>query len=189
MKSRKILAALYFLIVVTLVIGKSTEAWGQQYTLREISIRNSPINPDGLRKLIPLKDGDLFDSYKPLPGLEHVRDIFADFSYIRMKYKQELIPESDGSVTVVIWIEAGRPFYIKSVAVLGTHGQDLSEELEHYSLKRGKLYNRSLAERFFKKNAPASLANVVPQSRLQLETDDGGTVAVTFDFRDDSERR
>jgi outer membrane protein assembly factor BamA len=184
MRSRKIVAAVYCLLFVTLVIGKSTKARGQQYTLREISIRNSPITPDGLRKLIPLKDGDLFDSYKPLPGLEQLRDIFADYSYIRMKYRQELIPESDGTVTVVIWIEAGRPFYIKSVAVLGAQERDLSKELARYSLERGKLYNRSSAERFFKRNAPASLANVAPQSRMQLETDDAGTVAVTFDFRE-----
>jgi hypothetical protein len=164
---------------------KTTRAKGQ-YTLGTITFNsNGRIREELLRSVIPLRDGERFDPAALRVGLDRVRNAYEELGYILVACTPELHPNlKKREVSVVVLINEGKLFYIRSIDVIGLDRRDVTDTLTEYNMMRGNVYNQRLAELFFKRNAPHAIVDVPPRSRIHLATDDLGTVAVTFDFRD-----
>lgn len=155
------------------------------YALRQITIKNRLVYSDALRKLIPIKDGDHFDPELLRVGIDRIRYGYQEMGYILVACTPELLRDNEKrTISVVVSITEGKQFVIRSVTILGRNESDVRKELALLSLERGRIYNERLAELFVKRTAPATLRNFPPRSRINLATDDQGTVAVTFDLRD-----
>jgi outer membrane protein assembly factor BamA len=161
------------------------------YTLRGITFRNNRVirRADVLRSQIPLRDGQKFDVSRLRAGLNRIRDVYGEFGYIQATCATEFVTDNKShAVSVVVSLDEGRVFFIRSVSVLGLE-RDVTDDLARLSLERGKVYNQRIAELFFKARAPRAVVKSTPRSRILLRTENTasdettGTVDVIFDFR------
>jgi outer membrane translocation and assembly module TamA len=159
---------------------------GQQYRLGGISFKNNQVitKIQELRSLFPLKDGGIFDTDMVRRGLDNLRKAYGELGYINFTSVPDTeIDEQTRTVSLVIDMDEGKPFYIGSVNLFGLQDWDVSAALKEFSLVQGRVYNTRLAQDFFNKYAsglpPGSAdRHISDQINEQL-----GTVALTFDFR------
>src|SRR5260370_16656186 len=154
-----------------------------QYKLSGITFRNNKaiINVKALRRLFPISDGDIFSRERMEKGLESLRKAYGQLGYINFAaVPRTAFDDENGLISLDIYVDEGKPFYVSSVNVLG-----LNEPAQREILKdapAGQIYN---SKTFY-----LSLKN--PSSLLQVSSDDpchvkkrgderAGTVAITLD--------
>ena len=80
-------------------------------------------------------------------------------------------------------VDEGKKFYISSIDILGADPQVLKD----MPLKPGQVYNLRLVDQFLRKHLPDVAVND-PRIQQRLLDERRGTVALTFDFRNRTDR-
>jgi len=156
---------------------------GPQYRLGEIMFKNNRAisNLEALRKLFPIKDGDIFSREKIAKGLENLRDAYERLGYINFTPVPDTTFDEDKKlVNVIIDVDEGKQYYVSGVKILGLDETGQEEVLKNFPMKRGQIYNGRLLKRFLLKHA--SVFSASHRSKRTLN-DQAGTVTFTFDFR------
>lgn len=156
---------------------------GAQYKLSGITFRNNKaiINVKALRRLFPISDGDIFSRERMEKGLESLRKAYGQLGYINFAaVPRTAFDDENGLISLDIYVDEGKPFYVSSVNVLGLNEPAQREILKDAPV--GQIYNSKTFELFLKKHS----------SLLQFSSDDpwhvkkrvderAGTVAITLD--------
>lgn len=158
---------------------------GQRYRLGGISFKNNKVRKiQELRSLFPLKDGDIFNTDMVRRGLDNLRKAYGELGYINFTSVPDTeIDEQTRTVSLVIYVDEGKPFHIGSVNVIGLEDQDVSAVLNEFSLVHGRVYNTSLAQDFFNKYASGLSPDSIDWHVSQKLNWQDGTVSLTLDFR------
>ena len=156
---------------------------GPQYSLGEITFNHNRAisNLEALRRLFPIKDGDIFSREKVAKGLENLRKIYGELGYINFTSVPDTkFDEETKRISLDIDFDEGKQFYVSSVNILGLDEPAQEELLKDFPMKGSQIYNERLFERFLLRHA--SIFSASHRSDRSLN-DQAGTVTFTFDFR------
>src|SRR5258708_22444366 len=160
---------------------------GRQYRLEKITFKgNKEIsNPQALRSLFRLKDGDVFGRDAVSQGLETLRFAYLQLGHINFtSIPAAQFNEDQQKVVLEIDIDEGKKFYINSVGFLGLDKRPSEDLLKDMQLNPGKVYDQRLIDLFLEKIIPSVPSDASRESRMHQQLDErAGTVAITFDFR------
>jgi outer membrane protein insertion porin family len=156
---------------------------GQQFLLGNITFKNNRgiSSVDALRNLFPLKDGDIFSREKIAKGLDNLRFAYRQLGYINSTSVPETrINEESRTISLDVYIDEGKQFYISSINVIG-HDADVLHDL---LLKPGDIYDQRLVDLFLQRYADFLPTDASPDASTHLRLDEQqATVAIAFDFR------
>ncbi len=166
---------------------------GRQYRLAGIEFRSSNRNPDTeifqpdkMRKLIPMEDGQFFSTSKVRQGLDALRRLYNFHGYVDFAVLPDIkIDEEQRLVSLGIELDQGAQYRVGSVQVFGL-APDL-ESLLTQTIRVGDIYNLSLIEDFFGDYGPVLPANSSLENTLQCQADSQRRLLhLIFDFRPES---
>ena len=122
---------------------------GDRYHLKEVkfsgntAITNIPI----LRSLIPMKDGEIFNTELMRKGIKNLRDAYGALGYINFTPVPDTeIDEEHKMVTVKFDLDEGKQFFVRRIEFQGnttTRDKVIRREL---ALQEGQVYNSKLWE-------------------------------------------
>ncbi|MBI2819315.1 MAG: outer membrane protein assembly factor BamA [Acidobacteria bacterium] len=123
---------------------------GEQYTLGEMTFRNSTLFQDqdaALRTLFDMKEGDIFDVSKIRKGLEELRKLYGEFGFINFVASPETeIDNQARRIDMSFDLEEGKQFTVRRIDFAGnttTRDKVIRREL---LLQEGSLFNSRLWE-------------------------------------------
>lgn len=162
---------------------------GPQYRLGDVRLRVADpretlaFPPAELRKLIPLREGQLFNVEKIRGGLDALRKMYGTKGYI--DFTAQPITEVEDTfpprISLVIELDQQKQFRVGRIEVLGL---DRSKEgLLKWKLRPRDVFNVQLFEDFFKDNKSLLPADVSPGDVQHNRDARRGTVDLVFDFR------
>jgi outer membrane protein insertion porin family len=154
---------------------------GPRYRLGEITFKNNHAinNPSALRKLFPIKDGDIFDRNAIARGLENLRYAYGELGYINSTSVPDATFDDKKKLAVLeIDMDEGKQFYVSSIDIVGADPGLLND----LPLKPGQVYNVRLIDLFLQRHLRGTDVND-PKFQHRLLDERKGTVALTFDFR------
>ena len=120
---------------------------GDKYRLKEIKFTGYKAinNVEALRKLVPMKDGDIFDVEAMRKGLKNLRDAYGQFGYINFTPVPNTdIDEEHKTITVTFDLDEGAQFFVRRIEFKGnttTRDKVIRREL---ALEEGAVYNKKL---------------------------------------------
>jgi outer membrane protein insertion porin family len=154
---------------------------GPRYRLGEITFKNNHAisNPNALRNLFPIKDGDIFDRNAIAKGLENLRYAYGELGYINFTAIPDATFNDTKKLAVLeIELDQGKQFYVSSIDIVGTDPGLLND----LPLKPGQVYNVRLVDVFLQRHLHGAAVND-PKIQHRLIDEHNGTVALTLDFR------
>ena len=158
---------------------------GPRYRLGHITFtgHHAISNPKALRNLFPLKDGSILDRMAIAKGLENLRYAYGEFGYLNFT-PVPLTTFDDGKKLAFLEInmDEGKQFFVSSINILGAE----PEVLNDLPLTKGQVYNVRLINLFLRKHLPDADVND-PKVQQRVLDERNGTVALTFDFRGQTE--
>jgi outer membrane protein insertion porin family len=127
---------------------------GARYRLREIKFTGNKavIDTAALRRLIPMKDGGIFDIELVRDGLKNLRDAYGNLGYINFTPVPDTqFDDQKKLITLTLDLDEGAQFYVNSVSISGADPQRESalHALWPEALQPGKIYNARLVKLFF----------------------------------------
>lgn len=154
---------------------------GNLYHLGGISFKNNlAIRQEILRRLFPIKDGEVFSRDKIAEGLEALRKAYGEYGYINFtSIPNTNFDDENGLVYLQIDVDEDKQFYISDITLLGSDQASLVSAASDLPFKPGEIVNTRLIELFLLKE------EAVRHRRIyfpQLD-DQRGTVALTYDLR------
>src|SRR5437660_3193882 len=164
---------------------------GPQYRLGEIMFKNNRAisNLEALRKLFPIKDGDIFSREKIAKGLENLRDAYERLGYINFTPVPDTTFDEDKKlVNVIIDVDEGKQYHVRRIEFQGnttTRDKVIRREL---ALEEGQIYNNRLWKYsllrlnqlgFFEQLRPDD-----PNTTERKLDDQGGTVDLTLKVKE-----
>lgn len=126
---------------------------GQQYHLEGITFTGNQAitNTASLRSLVPIKDGDIFNTRRIREGLDALAKAYGELGYINFTSVPDTrIDEENGLIRLRINVDEGTRFFIKSFTVKDSDAQreaalrDLWPEM----LQPGRVYDMRLVSEF-----------------------------------------
>jgi outer membrane protein assembly factor BamA len=131
-----------------------------------------------LRKLIPLQDGDIFNTIKIYEGLDAVENLYSSEGYADFSIMQVIaLNDQDLSATVTLELDEGKQFHVGQVMGLGVDAS-LAESLQT-ALPSGDIFRPAAVDAVLKSVFPDAPANRV---RLSKHTGEA-KVDITVDLR------
>jgi outer membrane protein assembly factor BamA len=160
---------------------------GPRFRLGDVQFRNSDpgeplaFGPELLRRLIPLREGDIFSATKIREGLDALRHLYGSHGYIDfVPMPLTDIDDSRQRISLVMELDQQKQFRVASVEVFGLDVK--METLLTSKLKPGDVYNSQVVEDFLKQNASALPPDTSP-SDIELHRDvRRGTVDFRFNI-------
>jgi hypothetical protein len=128
---------------------------GPRYRLGHITFKNNRAvsNPDGLRDLVPIKDGDIFEREPIAKGLENLRYAYRELGYINFTAVPSTAFDDEKKLGFLeIYVDEGKQFSVSSINILGADPSVMDDLL----LKPGDVYNVRLVELFLRKHWPGT---------------------------------
>jgi TonB family protein len=128
----------------------------QQYRLDIIQFRNNKAIRDSvaLRKLFPLKDGEVFDRAAVAKGLDNLGAAYRDMGYINFTSVPDIrFNEKRQTIAVDIDIDEGKQFYVRRIDIIGLEQPAFENAAKNLLVKRGDIYNQRLVDMFLKDEA------------------------------------
>jgi outer membrane protein insertion porin family len=158
---------------------------GPRYRLGHITFKGNRAIADtkSLRDLFPIKDGSILDRKAIANGLENLRYVYEEMGYIN--FTSIPTPSFDDAKKLGFFaldVDEGKRFYISSIDILGADPQVLND----FPLKPGQVYNVRLVDLFLRKHLHDIDVND-PRIQQRLLDERRGTVALTFDFRNQTD--
>ncbi len=153
---------------------------GLPYRLGGITFRgHKPIqDAKALRRLFPIRDGDVFAAEKISTGLENLRKAYGELGYINFTPLPDTkMDQGKELIDLVIDMDEGRRYFVDKVSVQGLDEVSRGEILKSFPLRHGQVYNSRLTEEFLVKYSEISL-----YARRKLD-DRAGAVDIVFEQR------
>ena len=129
---------------------------GPQYRLGEIRFENATIfSSDQLRQLIPLHEGDLFNSTEFSKSLDKLRKLYGTRGYINMVLNPvPRIDESRHVIDLVLSLDEGKPFTFGQLSLEGVepHAGAAKALMASWKPLEGKPYNSLELQKWFEIN-------------------------------------
>ena len=117
---------------------------GDRYRLKEVKFSGNKAITDvaGLRRTIPMKDGDIFNVELMRKGIKNLRDQYGALGFINFTPVPETeIDEEHKMITVRFDLDEGKQFYVRRIEFQGnttTRDKVIRREL---ALEEGQVYN------------------------------------------------
>ena len=156
---------------------------GRQYWLGDIRFTDATVfPPEELRKLIPLREGEVFNAHKIRDGMDALREMYGSKGYIDFVLAPLTeVDEVRQRISLMMELQEGQRIRVGRIEVLGL-GQRM-ESLLKFELKPGDPFNPKLVNDFYKENKAVLPPDASPED-IQLHRDlQKGTVSLVFDFR------
>ena len=171
-------------VLVTIALDE-----GQQKRLKAITFRYlgahiaSPVfDSSDLRKLIPLNDGEVYNSDKLRAGIDAVARAYHERGFIGLTSNVEMqVDQTNQTVAVFEELSEGQQYRWGNIQVIGLDPN--LEKLLRSQLQAGSPVNPKIIEDFYRDNKSALPVGVSPQSVKWRHDDERATVNLTFDFR------
>ena len=162
---------------------------GQQKRLKAITFRDVRANSTtpvldspGLRKLVSLKDGEVFSRDKLHTGLDAVAGAYHEHGFVDLTYTLETqLDQENQTVAIFVELNEGRQYRWGKIEVIGLDPK--VETLLRSQLKAGSVVNPKLIDDFFRDNKSLLPVGVSPQSVKWQRHPERATLDLTFDFR------
>lgn len=160
----------------------------QRYTLSEITFKHGnhhdAVPDDLLRSRFLIKDGEVFSREKIGKGLENLRKVYGEWGYINYAgVPSTIFDDKKRTISVVVDLDSGKQFSIRSIDVLGRDDASSQELLRDFPLTTGQIYNQRLWELGLQRQG-SMLSRLLCHSQQAIKIDEqSGTVALTLDFR------
>ncbi len=122
---------------------------GDKYRLKEIKFQGNKeiTNNAALRRLIPMKDGDIFNVEFMRKGLKNLRDAYSEQGYINFTpVPNTEIDDEHHTITILFDLDEGKRFYVRRIEFKGnttTRDKVIRREI---ALEEGNVYNSRLWE-------------------------------------------
>ena len=122
---------------------------GEKFTLKEIKFQGNTKYPNSaaLRKLIPMKDGELFNVENMRKGIKNLRDAYGQGGYINFTpVPNTEIDDEHKQITVVFDLDEGEAYSVRRIEFKGnttTRDKVIRREL---ALEEGGIYNSKMWE-------------------------------------------
>jgi outer membrane protein insertion porin family len=122
---------------------------GDRYRLKEIKFSGNKAitNNAGLRRLIPMKDGEIFNVDLMRKGLKNLRDAYSQEGYINFTpVPNTEIDDEHKTITVNFDLDEGKQFFVRRIEFVGnttTRDKVIRREI---ALEEGNKYNSRLWE-------------------------------------------
>ena len=119
---------------------------GEKYRLAQIRWRNvTALNPQDLRSLFPMQDGETFNAEKIREGFRALRRAYLAKGYINSTFVPDArINDANRTVSLEIVVDEGEVFKIRSIRVLG--GDEATRQKFLTRLKVGDQFDLVLLE-------------------------------------------
>jgi outer membrane protein assembly factor BamA len=171
------------------VAAAISAAAGPQYRAGDIRIQSTDgafpleMSAEGLRDLIPLQRGELFDVEKVRAAVRSLTLAYVRRGYVDMTAEPDLqIDEVHNTIDMVLKIDRQTEYRVGSIEFLGVNAVT-RENLMKSLPKPGDLFDGTRLEEFFKVNQ-AILPPDVSRDDVNVKRDPKSkTVAILFDFR------
>jgi outer membrane protein assembly factor BamA len=162
---------------------------GQQKRLEKIEFRwveehlGPPLfDSNELRKLVPLKDGEIYNRDKYYAGLSAVAGVYKERGFIDCTIHQNLaVNDENQTVALVMEISQGQRYYWGNIRVIG-----LSPELEtilRARLAKDSVVNPKLIEDFYQQYKSLLPVGASPETAEGRRNEPLAILDLTFDFR------
>ena len=174
----------------TLALNVHVNDEGMQYRLAGITFKNNRAinNVKALRKLFPIKDGEVFSRQRIGDGLENLRKTYGEYGYINFTSVPDTqFDDETNLISLEIDSDEGKQFYVSDVEVLGLDEPARKRLLKVLVIKRGQVYNSRLwgMSLSYASKLPHCTCPDSEQMREDLKL---GMVKLTLDFRPCSTR-
>jgi outer membrane protein insertion porin family len=122
---------------------------GERFHLKEVKFTGNKAvnNTPALRRLIPMKDGELFNVEMVRKGIKNLRDAYGELGYINFTPVPNTdIDDEHHLITLTFDLDEGKPFYVRRVEFKGnttTRDKVIRREL---AVEEGQVYNKKLWE-------------------------------------------
>jgi len=162
---------------------------GSQYRLGGIRFKHNRAIADvtSLRRIFPIKDGDILSREKVGKGLENLRKAYTQFGYINFTViPNTRFDEANKLISLDMDIDEGQQFYVSRIEVLGLDEATGDELLKSLPMKGGQIYNSRLWELSLLQSAPYFRDSPCHQNELQWDhsvDEKSGSVVLRLDFR------
>lgn len=137
--------------------------------------------PDELRKLIPLRDGEILNAEKIRQGLEEIRKLFGSKGYIDFTPEPLFdVNNAKRSISLVVELDTQQQYRVGDVRIFGLNPK--LESILRSKLKQGEPFNNQPVWEFYEEYKSVLPPN--PSFDAQLFRDmKNGTISMIFDFR------
>jgi outer membrane protein insertion porin family len=154
--------------------------------LSKITFKNNRAltNYTALRKLFPIKDGEIFKRSVIAEGLENLRRVYGEYGYANFtSFPGTMTHEKAGTISLTVDFDEGKQFVVSDMHVLGTSDEAAESILRDAPLQPGQVYNQRLAEMTVEHliSLPAGFS---PASRIHFKLDEeNGTLEITYELQ------
>jgi outer membrane protein insertion porin family len=120
---------------------------GDKYRLAHITFKNNKAvrDPTALRRLFPIKDGDIFSREKIAKGLDNLREAYSELGYINFTSVPDTKFDDEKKLIFLdIDVDEGKQFYVRRIEFQGnttTRDKVIRRELV---IEEGQIYNGRL---------------------------------------------
>jgi outer membrane protein assembly factor BamA len=186
----------------TVAITVNVDA-GKQYRLDEIHFvtisadtpRRLPLVPavpqgqlqftaEQLRALLPVQQGDIFDTHKIQQGLEELRKAYGARGFINFTIVPSTqIDEESGRITLLVELDEGKQFRLGRVEVTGLDSEKLRKLLQDSGVVPGNVFDAVRYEDFARQSQEI-LRDFRAEDDVERRIhEESGTVDLTFHVR------
>jgi outer membrane protein assembly factor BamA len=161
---------------------------GLQYKLGDVRFRSAdPAVPlvfsnEQLRKLLQIREGDLFGVDKIREALDAIRDLYGSHGYVYFVASPLTdIDNERGRVSLIMELDQQKQFRLAKVEIFGPDA--MIEKILASTFKPGEVFNGQLIKNFLAENK-SSLPPDVSFEDIELHRDiNRGTVDIRFNFQ------
>jgi outer membrane protein assembly factor BamA len=157
---------------------------GPQYKLSRITFKNNKAisNAVVLRRLFPIKDGNIFSRERIAKGFDNLREAYGELGYINFaSVPDTAFDDENALISLKIDVDEGKQFYVSSVNVLGLSEPAQQEILKDFPV--GQIYNVRIFELFLEKHSSLlQFSSPYDPRHVKRQLDErAGTLAITLD--------
>jgi hypothetical protein len=161
---------------------------GLQYRLGAVQFRSADpdiplaFGTEELRKLIPMSEGDLFNTSKIRDGLEALKRLYGSAGYIDFVGEPltEVDDTHDHRISLIMELDQQTQFRLRTLEVFGLDPK--LESLLRAKLKTGEVFDWQVVEDFLKQNASALPHDLSPSDIEAHRNVKNGTVDLRFNI-------
>jgi hypothetical protein len=161
---------------------------GLQYFQGKFDIRSADPDvplvfvPEVLRKIYPLREGDVFDADEIRKSLDAYGQLYAAHGYIDFTAEPGFeVSDETQRVSLTLVLDQQKQFHINKVEVSGLDSR--TENLLRSMIKPGDVFNYELVKRFFEENKSVLPPNASPEENLEITKNvRDGIASLRFDF-------
>jgi len=122
---------------------------GDRYRLAKINFSGNKAvtNTEALRRLIPLKDGEIFNSEAVRKGIENLRKAYTQLGYINFTSIPDTKIDEEKKLITLDWdLDEGKQFFVRRIEFTGNTTTRDKVIRREFALEEGQVYNSQLLD-------------------------------------------